>query len=64
MKITRGSLDWNPWGEREGLCADKYCEYPHEYKSKTLGWYWCTSEQQKREPYRSEQRRTWNNHEQ
>ncbi len=61
MVIVRGSPDWNPWSSPEGLCADRYCEYPHEFKSESLGWIWCTSEQEKREPYRSGQRRLRNN---
>jgi hypothetical protein len=43
--------------EPDGLCADREDHRPHLHDSATLGRFWCTADQDQREPYRSEQRR-------
>jgi hypothetical protein len=40
-----------------GLCADKAPHGQHKHDSRTLGTFWCTGDQTRREPYRSEARR-------
>jgi len=50
--------DENPWSLPKGLCEAKYDHMPHEHKSKTLGYFWCTADQSQREPFRSEMRRS------
>ena len=40
-----------------GLCADRIYHLPHAHNSTTLGKFWCTANQQKREPGYSEYRR-------
>jgi hypothetical protein len=42
---------------RRGLCANRDDHEPHKHTSTTLGDFWCTADQDEREPYRSERRR-------
>ena len=37
-----------------GLCANRTDHAPHLYSSGSLGTFWCTANQDDREPYRSE----------
>jgi hypothetical protein len=41
----------------KGLCANKNDHAPHPVYEGALAPFWCTAEQEDREPYRSEQRR-------
>jgi hypothetical protein len=43
--------------EPDGLCDDRDDHRPHLHDSPTLGRFWCTADQDQREPYRSERRR-------
>lgn len=43
--------------EPDGLCGDREDHRPHLHDSATLGRFWCTADQDQREPYRSERRR-------
>jgi hypothetical protein len=43
--------------EPDGLCEDRTEHRPHLHDSETLGRFWCTADQSRREPYRSERRR-------
>jgi hypothetical protein len=45
-------------GEPDGLCADRSEHRAHLHDSSTLGRFWCTADQSRREPWRSERRRT------
>lgn len=60
-----------PWGapweyfmrdtvQRRGLCADRSDHKPHLHNSETLGTFMCSGDQDDREPYRSERRRSAN----
>lgn len=42
---------------RTGLCARKGDHTPHRHESTSLGVYWCSGEEDDREPGRSERRR-------
>jgi hypothetical protein len=44
--------------EPDGLCPAKFDHRPHMYESGTLGRFWCTADQDRREPGRSERRRS------
>lgn len=41
----------------EGLCANREDHQPHLVESGSLAPYWCTADQSRREPGRSERRR-------
>ena len=43
--------------EPDGLCGNREDHPPHLHDSKTLGVFWCTANQEDREPWRSERRR-------
>jgi hypothetical protein len=43
--------------EPDGLCADRSEHRAHLHESRTLGRFWCTADQSRREPWRSERRR-------
>lgn len=43
--------------EPDGLCGNRDDHWPHLHDSPTLGRFWCTADQDRREPYRSERRR-------
>lgn len=43
--------------EPDGLCANREDHQPHLHDSASLGRFWCTADQQDREPFRSERRR-------
>lgn len=43
--------------EPDGLCGNRDDHRPHLHDSPTLGRFWCTADQNRREPYRSERRR-------
>lgn len=43
--------------EPDGLCADRSEHRAHLHDSRTLGRFWCTADQDQREPWRSERRR-------
>jgi hypothetical protein len=41
--------------EPDGLCGDRTDHEAHLVREGSLAPFWCTAEQDKREPYRSEQ---------
>lgn len=43
--------------EPDGLCGNRDDHRPHLHDSPTLGRFWCTADQDQREPHRSERRR-------
>lgn len=45
------------WELLRGLCGDRTDHEPHIRDSPTLGTFWCTAQQEEREPWRSERRR-------
>lgn len=48
---------WSLYGLRRGLCDRREPHGTHQYKSATLGEYWCSGSPEDREPDRS--RRRW-----
>lgn len=46
-----------PGTPRRGLCADRGEHEAHDHVSDSLGRFWCTADQDEREPWRSERAR-------
>lgn len=60
MKIRRTyplTADVGTGAEPDGLCANRNDHQPHMVRGGSLGTFWCTADQSKREPGRSESRR-------
>jgi hypothetical protein len=56
-RISQYAGPWpEPPGRRspEGLCADRSEHPPHRHDSASLGRFWCTADQEQREPHRSQ----------
>ena len=43
--------------EPDGLCGNRFPHTAHLHDSESLGRFWCTADQDQREPYRSERAR-------
>lgn len=56
IKVWTGYVRRSQLGP-EGLCGDRTEHTPHLHESPSLGRFWCTADQDQREPWRSERAR-------